>query len=196
MLKKVMLFAALAVSSINFGQMDHPSEFIMVKTDNCHILGCEAALQSNYVVLESKGTAKENYQKAISWVNTTFKNPDEVLKAQIENKYIRVNGIGTSLTAINSMGMIYTRNIQYTITIYVKDDKIKFELGSLQEYVDGSTAATSGWYTFTGIPAYRKNGKVKKTIIPYVNKFENYFNNLAIAVANQDIMLEAETSDW
>jgi hypothetical protein len=196
MLKKIMLLTALAVSSISLGQMDHPKEFIMVKSDVCHMLGCEAALENNYVVLESKGTAEENYQKAISWVNTTFKNPAEVLKAQVENKYIRVTGVGSNLTAINSVGMIYPRNVEYTITIFVKDDKIKFELGTLKEYVTGPTAATSGWYNFTGIPAYRKNGKVKKTIMPYVTKFENYFNNLASAVANQDIIMEAQTSDW
>ena len=160
------------------------------------MLGCEASLQNNYVVLESIGTAADNYQKAISWVNTTFKNPDEVLKGQIENKYVRINGYASNMTAVNSMGMIYARDIKYSITIYVKDNKIKFEIGSLEELLEGTTTGTTGWYKFTGIPAYRKNGKVKKTIIPYVNKFENYFNNLATAVVEQDNMLIAETSDW
>jgi len=198
MLKKIMLFAALAVSSISTGQMEHPSEFIMVQTDHCiSMFGCYSKLQSNYVVLESKGTAQENYQKAISWVNTTFKNPEEVLKGQIENKYIRVIGIGTALTAINSVGMIYTKDVKYSITIYVKDDKIKFELSNLEEYVTNSSMPSySGWYKFDGIPTHKKNGKEKRTMMPYKVKFENYFNNLAIAVANQDILLAAETSDW
>lgn len=196
MLKKVMLLAALAVCSINVGQMDHPSEFIMVKTNSCELLGCYSMLESNYVVLESEGTAEQNYEKALNWVNTTFRNPDEVLKGQIQNQYIRINGIGSNLSAVNSLGVIYPRDVKYSVTIFVKDDRIKFEINSLEEYISGSGYTSGGWFTFTGIPAYRQNGKQKKTMIPYVKRFENYFNDLAFSLANQEAILEAENSDW
>ena len=45
-----------------------------------------------YVVLQSKGTAAELYEKTIGWINETYNTPSEVIKGQVEGDYIRIEG--------------------------------------------------------------------------------------------------------
>lgn len=40
--------------------------------------------------------ASELYNKALNWVQETYKNPDEVLKANIENEKIRIDRFATN----------------------------------------------------------------------------------------------------
>jgi hypothetical protein len=48
---------------------------------------------TDYVVGTVEGkTAQELYKKTLDWVSVTYKNPKEVIKAQIENDYIRIEG--------------------------------------------------------------------------------------------------------
>ena len=50
-------------------------------------------LQGQWIVLDVKGTPKENYDKVINYVNKTYNTPSEVLKSQIDGEYIRIEGI-------------------------------------------------------------------------------------------------------
>ena len=45
-------------------------------------------LQGQWVVLDVLGTPKENYDKVINYVNKTYNTPSEVLKSQIDGKYV------------------------------------------------------------------------------------------------------------
>ena len=87
---------------------------------------------TDFVVTEVPGkTQSELYKKAIDWVAVTYKNPKEVIKAQIENDYIRITGVSDNLLLFNAMGKKYY-SADYTIEISFKDGKYKFEVLNLE----------------------------------------------------------------
>ena len=56
-------------------------------------------------------TASELYKKSIDWINITYKNPREVIKAQIENDYIRIEGISSSMLCKKILNWITKQQI-------------------------------------------------------------------------------------
>lgn len=72
---------------------------------------------NDYVVttVESK-TQAELYQKTLDWVSFQYKSPIDVIKAQILNEYIRING------------SIPEYNVTYQIEISFKDGRYKFDV--------------------------------------------------------------------
>ena len=62
---------------------------------------------TDYIVgiVEGK-TSQELYKKTLDWVSYTYKNPKEVIKAQIENDYIRIEGAKSNLLCIKSLGLL------------------------------------------------------------------------------------------
>ena len=79
-MKKILLLVLLTFSTLSFGQ---ETEFKFTKNGF-----------TDFVVttIENK-TQQELYKKTLDWIQVTYKNPKEVLLAQIENDYIRFEGI-------------------------------------------------------------------------------------------------------
>lgn len=70
-------------------------------------------------------TSAEIYNRALNWIKSTFKNPNEVLVTSIENEMIKFKGACVDcITASKSE----SRTAIYTITLYFKDGKYKMEL--------------------------------------------------------------------
>ena len=85
--------------------------------------------------------SSEIYKKTIEWITKNYENPKEAIKAQVENDYIRIEGIEKGLFVI-PLGKEKTikEDIRYEIEIYVKDGRYKFEILSLENYDE-----TQGW---------------------------------------------------
>lgn len=143
-----------------------------------------------YVVVEKDSMSVEDgYQRAIEWINITYKNPAEVIKSQIENKYIRMTGFASGLYTADRMGMIAPYNVNYTIEFNFREGKVKFEITGATYDIPASSA--SGIYisaktydlSFNHPDLFKKNGKPKYEF-KKATKVTNYFDNLAVSFSN------------
>ena len=58
---------------------------------------------TDFIVGECEGKSQsELYKKAIEWISINYKNPKEVIKATIENDYIRIEGSEKCLVALRA----------------------------------------------------------------------------------------------
>ena len=156
---------------------------------------------TDYVVTEVPGkTQSELYKKAIDWVSVTYKNPKEVIKAQIENDYIRIEGSKDGLVCIQTM-MNFCYLTRYQIEISLKDGKYKFDLIKLEYYIAPSKYGAGGWYDYqlTDMKEYFKdNGEPKGRFKKNMPQLTAYFNQL-----NKELFeflssenIPSKKSDW
>ena len=144
------------------------------------------------VVFEFDLTKNEIYKKSLNWVQETYKNPDKVLKANIENEKIRINGYAKNAWSSTSMGIKYTYNIDYTVEIEFKEGRCRFTYTIGQMYTsDGQKLL------YTCKAFYKSNGDVRKSYIPSVPSLEKTINDLALSFKNyvSGITKEAD-DDW
>lgn len=129
-------------------QVEFPSELIE-KTD-----GSKKSEKGTFlnigteVVVEVEGkTAAELYKLAVNWLNETYKNPDEVIKGQIEGEYIRWQGTAGYSYCRDVIGVLYCDNCRYTTEIRFKDGRFKYEIIEREAYSSPSQYSAGGWYT-------------------------------------------------
>jgi hypothetical protein len=134
---------------------------------------------TDFVVINIDGkTAPFLYKKTIDWVSLTYVNFKEVLKAQIENDYIRIEGINEGCL--------------YQIEISFKDGKYKFDLISYLHIAGRTNLLDMNiWFDNNG---NIKNQRLEKIIA----KHELFLNGLNNSLANH---IKNETSpskknDW
>lgn len=79
------------------------------------------------IVVNVEGkTSAEIYLKAKEWIQTYYKNPSEVLKADIPNEMIRIQGYAVDGYKMKNLGMVYGYDYEYTIEIEFKDGKYRY----------------------------------------------------------------------
>ena len=72
---------------------------------------------TDFVVVECENkTQSELYKKTLDWVAVNYNTPSDVIKGQIENDYIRIEGFSKDLVA---------NGTRYQIEISFKDGKYK-----------------------------------------------------------------------
>ncbi|MCG8808478.1 DUF4468 domain-containing protein [Tenacibaculum finnmarkense] len=152
---------------------------------------------TDYVVTQCEGrTESELYKKALDWVSVTYKNPKEVIKAQIENDYIKIEGSSNDLACFNIYGHKGCNTSKYTIEISFKDGKYKFDvLGNIRFlYSEGSWGSirldkTSKYY--------KKKGEIKRRY-KYFPEIANYFNKLNSELKSflMSENIPSKKSDW
>lgn len=166
-MKKFLTFAAIAFLSISltFGQ-----EIELLKlTPN----GVEP------IVVEIEGmSASELYKNSIKWVQETYKNPDEVLKANIENEKIRIDGFAFNAWWFKSIGVRLSLDMEYTVSIDFKDGRYRFEFTIGQFWGDGQKVL----YDYTHF--FNKKGEVKNTYEDAVPSLEVTMNTLSVSFYN------------
>lgn len=176
--KKLLLALTILLSKLLFGQ-----EIPQLKlTPN----GVEPI-----VVIIDSVNGSELYIKALNWVQETYKNPDKVLKANIENEKIRIDGFAIDAWWYKLLGMRNTYNMDYTIEISFKDGRYRFEYIIGQFYIDGGKVL----YDYRNF--YKENGEVRKSYIDAVPSLEITMNSLSKSFYNY---LSGKTakkdSDW
>ncbi len=126
-------------------------------------------------------TQTELYEKTLDWVSVTFKNPKEVIKAEIENDYIRIEGSSKSLICMNNLGMTKCNNATYQIEISFKPEKYKFDVIEIKQYGEPSKYSSGGWYNVDITNTndyYNKRGKIRLSYKYFPINIPPYFNNL------------------
>jgi hypothetical protein len=145
-------------------------------------------------------TQSQLYKKSIDWVATTYNTPKEVIKGQIENDYLRIEGSNQGLVCLN---ILFKMNYpaRYMIEISFKDGKYKFDVTSIAYYVAPSQYSVGGWSGNILINKnlmYKENGEIKGMYkyIPesFVNCFNDLNNSLYNFLSSSDI--PSKKSDW
>jgi hypothetical protein len=157
-MKNIFTFLFIAITINCFGQTNEK-----VKSDKFEYT--EVGL-NDYVVTEIEGKTKnEIYSKALYWVKETYKNPDIVLKMQIENEKLRIDAVAIGLLKVKG----FASNLSYIIEISFRDYKYKFELASL--LYENST-------DYKRVPNFKTDKKLLKNFGNTPSEIENYFNSL------------------
>ena len=165
-MKKIILLLALLSSSIVLAQ-DIPQ---LKLTPN----GVEPI-----VVEVDSLTASDIYKKALNWVQETYKNPDKVLKANITDEKIRVDGFANNAWWWKSLGIKQTMDMAYTVEVSFKDGKYRFEYIPGQFYISSGGKAL---YTYSAF--YKKNGDVRKVYSDAIPSMEETMNDLSQSFYN------------
>lgn len=81
-------------------------------------------------VLTIGGTKEELYKKALSWFNTYYKNPKDVIKEQNEtdNKILGKHRFNFNNPPDKKGSTAFAGILQYSIYVFAKDGKIKYEI--------------------------------------------------------------------
>lgn len=157
---------------------------------------------TDFVITSVEGkTAQELYKKTLDWVSVTYKNPKEVIKAQIENDYIRIEGAKSGMLCMKSLGMLFCNDVRYQIEISLKDGKYKFDLTKLEQYTAPSQYVSGGW-SEVGIANtsyfYKENGDLKSLFKLYPTSIETEFNllNTSLKEFLKSDAIPSKKSDW
>ena len=135
--------------------------------------------------------SNELYSKALNWVQETYKNPSEVLKANIENEKIRVSGYASDSWYVKSLGMKTYFDLSYLIEISFKEGKYKFEYTITQ-------LSDNGKKLFYSYPSFfKKDGSTRKMYKVSVATINNEMNNLSKSFYDYVTgKTENKDSDW
>lgn len=126
-------------------------------------------------------TTSDLYKKTLEWISKSYKNPKEVILAQIENEYIRIEGADNCLFKFKILGMSNCIISKYQIEIYFKDGKCKFDPIKLSTYSPGNQYNAGYWmdFSFYDKTLFKENGEFKKTVnMPLINGVVDLFNKL------------------
>jgi len=188
-MKKIIyyLLAVISISNLSFSQ---ETEFKFNKEGF-----------TDFVVTQCEGkTQAELYKKALDWVSVTYKNPKEVIKAQIENDYIRIEGSSNSLICLNIL-VKNCSNATYQIEISFKEGKYKFDVIEIKQYTETSQYGTGGWSEVkleTTELYFRKNGEIRGVYKYFPELIPAYFNKLNLEL--KDFILSdkipSKKSEW
>jgi len=126
---------------------------------------------TDYVVSDCEGITKDvMYNKAIEWVNFTFKNPSEVLIANLENDLIRLEFSETS-TPIK----------KFVVEIQFRDNRYKFDPISI---MFPTVPVPSNDFLGTLDKYFKKDGSLKSRTSVTVKSVQNILNSTNVSLKN------------
>lgn len=135
-------------------------------------------------------TAAQLYTKTIDWVHLNYKNPNEVIKANIPNEMLRIDGFQSGFFEMKALGSVYY-DISYTVTFSFKDDRYKFE------FVVTDRTNKGYQLTFTERNFFKKkDGSVRKMYQLAHNSFNASLEGLYLSHFNYVTGKGSGNDDW
>lgn len=129
------------------------------------------------VIDEGNVTAKDLYDRALRYVQETYKNPDVVLKGNTPGEYLRIHTIASEFMRYNNSGAKIPIDAEYYIELRFKDGKVRYEIGNLTMKGSGKNSSNEVKFSggvMSGYVIYKKNGDLFKKEAK--EDIENYFN--------------------
>ena len=175
MRKNILLFILTFFTGISFSQ---EKKFIYDKNG-----------LTPFVVTDVENkTTKEIYQKSINWIKETYRNPNTVIKSQIEDESIRFEGISNNAGAVGN-GLY---SVKYSIKISVKDYKYKFEV--IEFELLNCPIKKNGWDP-SDKSFFKEDGTPRKPWKDYPKSIETLFDELNDSLKNY-IIKDSKKDDW
>ena len=174
------------------------------KVDQFNLSSTSPSLVNQFLVLDKDGMSVEDgYKMVTEWVNVYYNTPKEVIKGDVENEYIRIQGVGGSANCCKILGEVKCKDIRYSISLEFKDNKLKFQLTNLEVYYDPTDPSNapgySGWigYDPQHMDMTKKNGKPYRIRIESAESTMAHLNVLADDLAAYlENPLAKEDDDW
>ncbi len=140
---------------------------------------------TDYIVVSFKDqTQSVLYKKTLDWIAVTYKNPNEIIKSQIENDFIRIEGFETNFNG--------SSNCSYQIEISFKDGKLKFD-PQIFTIING----TNKFDLFSTYKSYfDSDGLVKNRLKPTIEGSETTINSLIKSLNDYIISGKTKKDDW
>jgi len=132
---------------------------------------------NQFVTIDTDGLTIENsYKRIIDWINITYDDPSQVIKAQLEDKYIRIQSMSKDLYS--------PFLLRYLIEFRFEEKNVIIDVVELEIGVHSTQSATIMWsdVSFKNKKMYKKNGKPKKAYAKKARKNMNYFNKLVLSI--------------
>jgi len=132
------------------------------------------------------------YKKTMDWINYTYKNPEIVLKAKIENEIIRIEGYRQNAWLYPSMGTNFHYDMNYVLQVDFKDGRYRLSFTPGDFYQNSDKKKVAYDYTFF----FNKKGEPKKeSFVETINSFENTMNSISLDLYNY-ITGNTKKEDW
>ncbi len=174
-MKKIIQITTILICSLTFGQ-DLPKIILTNK-------GVEPI-----VVIVDKMNSSELYKKALNWVQETYKNPENVIKAKIENEKIRINGYKENAWYFNYLGSKWQHDMEYTVEISFKDGKYKFD------YQIGTFYENNKKLEYNYPKFYKKSGEIRNAFSEAPSGIEDAMNSLSLSFYNY--IIDKNKAEW
>lgn len=143
------------------------------------------------IVNVEEKTSAEIYAKTKEWIQTYYKNPSEVLKADISNEMIRIQGYAVDGYKTKNLGMVYGYDYDYTLEIEFKDGKYKYN------YVVGQFWSLGKPVTYSYRYFIKDDGSIRKTQQLAYDTLNETINNTSLSLYNYITgKTKKEKSDW
>ncbi len=155
---------------------------------------------TDYIVTECNGKAQsEIYRKTLDWISVTYNTPSKVLKGNIENEYLRIEGSSKDLMVLNFFGKDHC-NATYQIEISFKDGKYKFDIIEIK-YFNEQGFSDPSWKEFKVNKAsiyYDKRGQISNVFKYLPDTLPQYLNNLNSSLKNfvMSNNIPSKRKDW
>lgn len=153
-------------------------------------------LLNQFIVLEKENMPmSDGYRLVKNWVNVFYNTPREVIKGDIENEYVRVEGVVTNLCQMDGKFIMLSNictDMTYSLSFAFKDNKIKMQLTRLRTranstYVYGNDNSITdyNWYDaqpYFGATINPKTGETDERISTQQNLIIEELNILGYSV--------------
>lgn len=145
----------------------------------------------NSIVTEIPGkSAAELYKKTKDWIQTFYKNPDVVLKGDIENDEIRIEAFCNDCFVVKNI-FEQSCDYQYTLLVSFKDGKYKFD------YIVGQLSSDGTNFLYTYRTFFKSDKTVRKA---YQRSFDTMNLSVVNTYSSLDEYLNGKTAekkkDW
>ena len=164
-MKKLFFTTLLMVTSLSFSQ-----KFEVIPTG----LKDSDDKSKSFLIIQAEGkTANELYNEAIKYINKNYKNPEEVIKGNVNGEYLRFNTYAPNFIVLNNSGAKIPFNTKYTTELSFKDGRVKYEIINLEIVNDSkyNLNFTGGGLSYF---IYNKKGELKRE--KEKESIESYFN--------------------
>ncbi len=144
------------------------------------------------ITLDSTYTSTIIYKRIKEWIQTYYKNPAEVLKADMENKNIRIDGYNENGMMHKSLGVNTPIGIEYSLDIDIKDGRYRLTF-SINRMVCGYSDCL-----YTTASFFKKDGSInEKWYGTDVLTINNSMNQVSLSLYKYIIgETTKKKSDW
>lgn len=136
-------------------------------------------------------TTNQIYDRSLMWLQETFVNSKDVIKENIENEKIKIEGFAKKAWWYKSMGIKNYNHMEYTVQLYFKDKQVKFDYAVGQFYLLEGPKTQYDYRMF-----FKKDGTIRNQYIDAVSSLELTMNTLLVSYYNyitgQSIQVETK----
>lgn len=140
------------------------------------------------VEIDSLKTSSFIYEKAKEWIQLNYTNPDLVLKSDIKNSSLRINGYKKDAWTSVVSKLTYSFDIDYNIIIEIKDGKYRLQ------YIINKFILSGQDCGFNEKTFYTSDGKIIDGYIDAEKQIEKHMNYLSKSL--YDYILGKKDNNW